>query len=147
MITEDGLLAEEFIVSPADQNESAEDIRINQQDIREVQLAKGAIAAGITILLKSAGLSYDNISKIYVAGGFGNYMNMESAINIGLIPKKMRGKTELIGNAAGTGALLALQSASFIERMEQLRLKTEYIELSYDEDFPLEFALSMNFTK
>ncbi len=147
LITEDGLLAKDFIVSPADKNGSAEDIIINQQDIREVQLAKGAIAAGISILLKSAGLTYDDISKIYVAGGFGNYMNMESAINIGLIPKEMRGKTELIGNAAGTGATLALQSASFIERMEQQRQKTEYIELSYDEDFPLEFALSMNFTK
>jgi len=147
LITEDGLLAEEFLVSPADRNASAEDIRINQHDIREVQLAKGAIAAGISILLKSAGLTYNSLSKIYVAGGFGNYMNMESAINIGLIPQEMRGKTELIGNAAGTGAMLALQSASFIERMEQLRLKTEYIELAYDEDFPLEFALSMNFSR
>jgi len=145
-ISEDGLLEEDFIVSAAGENALAENISITQKDIREVQLAKGAIAAGISILMQRSELEYSDITHLYVAGGFGNYMNMDSAFNIGLLPEEMKGKTELIGNAAGTGALLALKSKSFLERIELIRQKTEYIELSYDKDFPLEFALKMYFT-
>lgn len=144
-ITSDGILDEEFVVSPASDNGIPGDITINQQDIREVQLAKGAIAAGISILLKHAGLEYGQLAKLYVAGGFGNFMNMDNAMHIGLIPAEMNGKIELIGNAAGTGAHLALNSRSFVERIGQIREKTKYIELSYESNFPLEFALKMNF--
>jgi uncharacterized 2Fe-2S/4Fe-4S cluster protein (DUF4445 family) len=144
-ISADGTMEEDFVVSAALDNAFAEDISLTQQDIREVQLAKGAIAAGMSILMKRAGLDYSDITHLYVAGGFGNYMNMDSAFNIGLLPVEMKGKTELIGNAAGTGALLALKSTSFLKRIEESREKTEYIELSYDADFTVEFAMKMYF--
>ncbi len=146
-ITSDGILDEEFVVSPAADNEPPRDITITQQDIREVQLAKGAIAAGISLLLKHAGLDYGQVAKLYVAGGFGNFLNMDSAMHIGLLPIEMKGKTEVIGNAAGSGAHLALNSRSFVDRIEEIRQKTAYIELSYDNDFALEFALKMNFSQ
>lgn len=145
MINSEGLLKEDFVVSEAERNATASDILITQQDIREVQLAKGAVAAGISVMMKKADIEFKDISCLYVAGGFGNYMNMDSAFNIGLLPKEMKGKTELIGNAAGTGAMLALKSGTFIGRIEEYREKTEYIELSYDENFPLDFAMKMYF--
>ena len=145
IITEDGTINEPFVVSPAINNGIESDIVITQQDIREVQLAKGAIAAGISILLEKSGYEYDDIDTLVLAGGFGNYMDIDNAIAIGLLPVEMIGKIIQIGNAAGTGALLSLKSDKFISSLNDLIGKTSYIELSYEDSFPEKFALNMNF--
>jgi len=67
-------------------------IYVNQRDIREVQLAKSAIRSGIEILIRHAGIMYEDIDKVYIAGGFGNYMSIESAAAIGLIPEELKHK-------------------------------------------------------
>jgi len=141
----DGLLKEEFIVVPADQSENGKPISITQQDIREVQLAKSAIAAGVNILVKEAGLSFHDIDAVFLAGGFGNYINAESAMKIGLISPKFKNKIVALGNTSGTGAVLAQKSVQFDDVIKRLLEKTQYIELSGHEDFALDFAMNMMF--
>ncbi|MBN1132389.1 MAG: DUF4445 domain-containing protein [Bacteroidales bacterium] len=146
-LDENGALEKPFLVSPARNNAVDEDIVITPQDVREVQLAKGAIAAGISILLKRSGISVDRLDKLVIAGGFGNYLSIDSAFRLGMFPEELRGKTIQVGNAAGTGALLAVCSVKFMERINDVIEKAEYIELSYDEDFPMEFAMKMSFPR
>lgn len=145
LVTGDGLLEEEFIVVPADKSENGQNISITQQDIREVQLAKSAIAAGVNILVKEAGLSFDDIDTVYLAGGFGNYINKESAMKIGLISPEFKNKVIALGNTSGTGAVLALKSTQFDDVINDLLKRTKYVELSGHEDFTLDFAMNMMF--
>ncbi len=113
--------------------------------MRELQLAKAAVAAGINILLKSAGIDAKTVDAVYLAGGFGNYIKRESAIRTGLLDDSYLEKIIPIGNASGTGALLALKSEDFDSRISALLKKMEYIELSSDPDFVTEYAMNMSF--
>jgi len=110
-------------------------IYFTQKDVREVQLAKAAISAGIKILISEKNISFSEIEKIYVAGGFGNFMNINSAINIGMLPKELDGKVCSIGNGAGSGARMYLLSKEQREKALQIKKATEYIELSNRPDF------------
>ena len=102
---ETGALEEEAVLT--------ERVILTQQDIRQVQLAKGAIAAGIRTLLLKEGLSFNDVSTLYIAGGFGSHLNMESAVRIGLIPEELAKKAQVLGNAALGGARqLLLQKES-----------------------------------
>jgi len=112
-----------------------DDIYICQKDVREVQLAKAAIASGIHILMKEMGVRHEDIQKVYLAGGFGNYIDYDHAADIGLIPSQLRSKVIAIGNAAGAGAKMALLSKEYMEMAECIRNKTRYVELSSHPDF------------
>ncbi len=120
-------------------------IYLTQKDVREVQLAKGAIAAGINILLKEAGIEYQDIDKIYLAGGFGSFIDSENACKIGMLPKYMEEKIVKIGNGAGLGAKAFLLDKKQQKRLDNLIEKIEYIELSLRSDFQNEFMMSMEF--
>lgn len=111
------------------------DIAITQKDIRELQNAKGAIAAGINVLVKQSGISFENIKNVYLAGGFGTYINVDSALKIGLIPSQLRGKIQSVGNAAGQGAIESLLSLKCLLDAEKISKKIKYIELSSSKDF------------
>jgi uncharacterized 2Fe-2S/4Fe-4S cluster protein (DUF4445 family) len=141
LIDETGLLKEIFIISPEN------NIQIVQQDIREIQLAKSAIYSGIKILMNMAGLSFSNIDVLYLAGGFGNYINIKSAIQIGLLPYELMDKTYPVGNSAGIGALQYLKSGDFEQNIDTILKNSQYIELSNVDEFTMEFALNMNFVK
>ncbi len=141
LIDETGLLKDTFVI------DRKNNIRVIQQDIREIQLAKSAIYSGIKILIKLAGLSYENIDAVFLAGGFGNYINTKSAHQIGLIPHELRNKIHPIGNSAGIGALQYLKSDKFAKKIDKILKKSEYTELSNSDDFTMEFALNMNFSK
>ncbi len=143
LLSPEGNISEDFILFKADREE--ENITLTQQDIREVQLAKAAVYAGIIRLLNIAGKSVDDLDHILLAGGFGNYLNISSAITIGLLPNLPRSKFIHIGNSAGSGAVLALKSEQFVEQIEKMKEYIQYIELSTDSEFPLEFAMNMNF--
>jgi uncharacterized 2Fe-2S/4Fe-4S cluster protein (DUF4445 family) len=136
-----GLLKESFVIADTHTGK----IAISQEDIREIQLAKSAIISGIKVLMKKAGLAFNDIDALYLAGGFGNYMNIESAVNIGLLPAEIKDKAVAIGNSAGYGALQALISLDFNNRIKDILSVAEYIELSDSDDFNLEYALNMNF--
>lgn len=121
------------------------DIYISQRDIREIQLAKGAIAAGIEILLRAWGVKEADVQKVYLAGGFGTYINYDSACTIGLIPSRMRERIISLGNAAGTGAKIAALSETSLKGAEEIRKLAEYIELAERPDFQDIFLDKMMF--
>ncbi|HNR40760.1 MAG TPA: ASKHA domain-containing protein, partial [Bacteroidales bacterium] len=139
LIDETGLLKEPYSIGPDSK------ISVNQQDIREIQLAKSAICSGIRILMKVTESAFDEIDALYLAGGFGNYINIDSAIGIGLLPAEMRGKIFPVGNSAGIGALQYLKSDEIDKRISGLLENSEYIELSNYDEFMTEFAMNMDF--
>jgi len=110
-------------------------ITLTQKDIREVQNAKAAIAAGIEMLIKESGIEPGDIKKVYLAGAFASRLNIESALNIGLLPGILKERIEIIGNAAGAGAAEALLSGNVLDGLEELRDRIKYIELSSCPDF------------
>lgn len=104
-------------------------------DIRQLQLAKGAIRAGIEILLRKAKITEDEISRIYLAGAFGSYIKKESAVKIGLLPDIPEEKITHTGNCAGTGALMALLNPDVITDMERSAEEIIHVELAGEERF------------
>lgn len=141
IIDETGLLKETFIIHEGNK------IMITQQDIREIQLAKSAIYSGIKILLNKAGMTYQDIDALYLAGGFGNYININSAIQIGLLPYELSEKISPIGNSSVIGALQYLKNDEFTVKIDNIINNSEYIELANVDEFPVEFALNMDFKK
>lgn len=110
-------------------------IAFTQQDIREVQLAKSAVRAGIEVLLRRFGVSYDQVAKVYLAGGFGFHINQEKAMVMGLIPRELTGKIETVGNSSLGGALRYLQEADGKEKIMKIVGLCSEIDLSVDSDF------------
>jgi uncharacterized 2Fe-2S/4Fe-4S cluster protein (DUF4445 family) len=115
--------------------ESGELIAVTQKDIREVQNAKAAIAAGIKVLMGTRGIKTGDIKKVYLAGGFGSYVDIKSAALIGLIPKQLENAVVSVGNAAGAGAVLCAIACDLLKMSIELSESVEYIELSSDPDF------------
>jgi len=118
---------------------------LTQQDIREVQLAKAAIRAGIKLLQKKFGLVDDDIKQILLAGAFGNYIRRESALRIGLLPAIAAERIHFVGNAASSGAQIILLSSRARQKAKELARKIEYVEIAHEPDFQAVFADSMSF--
>ena len=125
--------------------EEDDGVFITAGDVRKLQLAKAAIAAGIQVLLHFAGITEKDVKKLSLAGGFGNFMDLESAARIGLIPKNLLPVTEAFGNTAGEGAAMALCSDDVRERLMRIRAQCEYIELSSITFFNDRFIEQMAF--
>ena len=130
----------EFILAWKEDTATGEDITITQKDIRELQLAKGAILAGVRILLNQLGVGAEELNQIHLAGAFGNYIKKESALEIGLLPQVSPEIIQSIGNAAGNGAQLALLSMIEMDRADRLAQIAEHIELSTQKTFQEEFV-------
>lgn len=122
-----------------------DEICITQKDVREIQNAKAAIAAGISTLIKKYLITRSDVQKVFLAGGFGNYINIESAMTIGLLPKMDHDKVIASGNTAGAGASMCLLSQKYIKRAEEIKKKVEYIELTMDPGFTNEYIDNMIF--
>ncbi len=125
--------------------DSARGILLTQKDVREVQLAKAAICAGILTMLHTAGVSVGQVDRVVIAGGFGAHIDPDSACAIGLLPKEAAGKVEIVGNAAGFGAVSALLNAESLARMRALTAECRYIELSGDPFFQDAYVEQMMF--
>ncbi len=134
-----------FLLVSADETTIDSDIVITQKDIRELQNAKAAIAAGIRVLINRAETNFDDIKKVHLAGGFGNYIDIDSALVIGLLPEELKGRIEGVGNAAGSGAIEALLSIDMLKQTDIIRKKIKYIELSASPDFTDEYIENMVF--
>jgi uncharacterized 2Fe-2S/4Fe-4S cluster protein (DUF4445 family) len=115
-------------------------ITISQKDVRELQLAKAAIRLGIQSLVSAEGITEGDIEQIIVAGAFGTYINIESAITIGMLPALPLERFEQIGNAAGTGARLSLISQSQRSKAQEIAQRDGYIELAAVPNFARKFA-------
>lgn len=115
------------------------------KDIRQVQLAKGAILSGIRALIKKAGIETCDITRVCIAGQFGKYISMDSFFGVGLLPKEFEGKVEYLGNTSLTGAYMALLDKNAIEYMTEISVETEYFELSKLEEYEKIFAKALRF--
>ncbi len=133
----------EFVlVEEADRN-SGPAITITQHDVRQLQLAKGAIFTGISALLQAAGIGSDDVHQVIIAGAFGSYIDVSSAIAIGMLPSLPLVRFHQVGNAAGTGARLALISRQQRETAAEVAEQVRYIELATIPSFSELFAESM----
>lgn len=118
---------------------------LSQRDVRQMQLAKGAIQTGIILLQKKLGLRDSDIRHILLAGAFGNYIRKESALRIGLLPAVAVEKIRFIGNAAAAGAQMMLLSRNYRNIARELARKIEYIEIAHEPGFQDIYADSMLF--
>ncbi len=135
----------EFLLIPREETQIGADIVLTQRDIRELQLAKGAIAAGAAILMKEFGVKAEDLDHILLAGAFGNFIRRSMAKRIGLLPQIPSEKILYIGNAAGAGARMALLSRKCKMEANQIGERTQYLELAGRADFQDEFTSAMMF--
>jgi uncharacterized 2Fe-2S/4Fe-4S cluster protein (DUF4445 family) len=133
-----------FLVVSAGET-GGEAIHFTQKDVREIQLAKAAVAAGVATLLKQAGKQLDEIECLYLAGGFGSYIRRESACAIGLLPKALEPRIKVIGNAAGHGAALYLASRTRRDECLAIPGAARYVELSSSAEFQEAYIEHMYF--
>lgn len=125
----------------------AGDIVITQKDIREMQTAKAAIAAGVLSLLHDAGEELSNVTKLYLAGGFGNYMVPENAVTIGLLPKEIADRIEPVGNAAGAGSVMVLLSDMFEKQCKAIKQAGRHVNLENNPFFMDKYVDCMMFSE
>ncbi len=135
---EEGL---EYLVADGPHGE----IVFTQHDVRSLQLAKGAIHTGWELLLDTLGVPLAELDRVYVAGAFGNYLDLEAAQFLGLFPPLSRRRVAFVGNAAGVGAEMALIDISARRRMARLRERIEFLELATDKRFLDVFAGRLGF--
>jgi uncharacterized 2Fe-2S/4Fe-4S cluster protein (DUF4445 family) len=131
----------EFVLAPADNSSGRSDIVFTQHDVRELQLGKAAIRAGIATLIGTNSLRESDISEIIIAGAFGSYIDVISAVDIGLLPPIPLDHFRQVGNAAGMGAKRALISTSQRTAARSIAAKARYIELAGNSIFN-EFFIS-----
>jgi len=134
-----------FILAFASETSIGGPVYLTQKDIRALQLAKGAINAGVKVLMAERGITIDDLDKILLAGAFGNYINKDSALAIGLIPPVSPEKVESVGNAAGVGAQMALLVKNMREEADYIAEKVKHVELSVHKGFQKIFMQSLNF--
>ena len=120
----------EFLLVPAGERGAPRDLVVTRKDVNEIQLAKGAIRAGIEVLLSEAGLEAEQIERVVVAGAFGTYLDIGSALAVGMFPPLPRERFVQVGNGAGMGAKLALVSRRCRAVTEEIARRVEYIELT-----------------
>ena len=123
------------------------DVRITQQDVREIQLAKSAIRSGIDLLIKGLGKTTADVDEVLLAGAFGNYMSPEAACRIGMIPPELLPKIKSIGNAAGEGSKLAAVNEEEFEYAGRLHEGVEFLELASRPEFMNLYGQNLNFPR
>lgn len=123
----------------------AEGLVLTQNDVRQVQLACAAVKSGIQLMLKAAGTSANGLDGIYVAGAFGNYLNITNAQSIGLLPAIEKGKIVFVGNSSLAGARRLLVAKAERDRIESLVERIRYVSLASDPEFQDRFIRSLEF--
>jgi len=141
IIEEDG--EREYVVAFPEETEAGRALVVAQTDIDNVIRSKGAIFAAIKSLSDYAGLTFDQLDRIYVAGGFGNYLNIDKAVGIGLLPDVPRERIEFIGNSSLMGARMALVSSYAFEKSMTISQEITNIELSHFAPFADEYMAAL----
>jgi len=139
-VTEDG---PEFVIAWSSETSTKQDIVVCQQDIRNIQLAKGAMYAGVKIMMHR--LLVEKLDKIILAGAFGSYIDKESAAIIGLFPDCAQENVYAVGNAAGDGARIALLNVDKRAEADEMARQVEYVELTVEPSFEKTFVQAMWF--
>ncbi|MFP3898052.1 MAG: ASKHA domain-containing protein [Dehalococcoidia bacterium] len=130
----------EFVLVGEEERKGRPAITITQADIRELQLAKAAIRTGIQVLVEASGCREDEIKKVIIAGAFGTYIDVASAVTIGMLPSLPLDRFRQVGNAAGMGAKLALVSSKYRGRAQDIVSRVSYIELASTPSFRSTFV-------
>ncbi len=126
---------QEFVLVPEEQRDGKPALSVTQSDVRQLQLAKAAIATGIEALLTHRGIKPAQLSSVIVAGAFGSYIDVRSAITVGMLPDIPLDRFRQVGNAAGAGAKMVLSSQTFREAARRLAREAGYLELATSRDF------------
>jgi len=140
-----GPSGDEFVLVPGERSGTGRDIVITQKDVSEIQLAKGAIAAGIATLMEAARVAPEDVDEVVVAGAFGSYLNLESARAVGLLPRLPRARYVQVGNAAGEGAKLALVSRAERGRAGEIGRRLRHVELNNQPGFSRTLTRALRF--
>jgi uncharacterized 2Fe-2S/4Fe-4S cluster protein (DUF4445 family) len=135
----------EFLLVPASDTGHGRDITITRGDVNEIQLAKAAIRAGIDVLLQEAECEPDELEEIVVAGAFGSYLDLSSAVRAGLLPRVPLQRFRQVGNAAGAGARQMLLSVERRRAAQAIARRVEYVELAAHPAFHRGFVTAMSF--
>lgn len=135
----------EVLLAPAKESGSGRDVVITQEDVNQIQLAKGAIRAGLDVLLAVTNTTPEEVKHIVIAGAFGSFLDIQSALDIGLLPDYAGTTYRQVGNAAAAGAKWALVSRAERDRTRQIAATTTYVELTTYPGFSRFFALGMLF--
>jgi uncharacterized 2Fe-2S/4Fe-4S cluster protein (DUF4445 family) len=133
----------EFIIAWKEETSIGKEIAITQSDVRNVQLAKGALYAGARLMMKRLGI--ERLDKVILAGAFGSYIDKEKAMILGMFPDCDLANVYAVGNAAGDGARIALLNRYKREEAEDVAGKIEYMELTIEKDFQREFIEALEF--
>ncbi|MCK4925060.1 MAG: DUF4445 domain-containing protein, partial [Spirochaetes bacterium] len=132
-----------YVLVPKDKTRTGKQIFVTESDIENIITAKAAIYAAMKILIKRLDMSFDDIDRFYIAGAFGNYINIESAIAIGLIPNLSRDRIVNAGNTSIKGAKIAALYKDAFDKIEEIRRKTTYYDLMGANDYVDEFKKAM----
>lgn len=135
--------AAEFVIADEARSGGGRAITVTQHDIQELLLAKGAIRCGIDTLLQEAGITAGGLDRVIIAGAFGTYIDVENALAIGLLPAVAPDRVAQVGNAAGTGARLALVSRARRRQARDLALRVRYLELARAPRFARNLAAAL----
>jgi uncharacterized 2Fe-2S/4Fe-4S cluster protein (DUF4445 family) len=136
-----------FVLVPAEKSGLSKDVSVNRHDINEIQLAKAAIRAGVEVLLTEAGIQDEEIQTFIVAGAFGTYLDIDSAVLIGMFPDIPRHRFQQVGNAAGGGARKLLISRHQRQLADTLASNVNYVELATHPDFMKIYVNALTFGK
>ena len=134
-----------FVLVPARRSGTGRDVGVTRSDVNEIQLAKGAIRAGVDVLLDAAGLRAADLDEFVVAGAFGTYLNLRSAVRVGMFPDLPPARFRQIGNAAGAGARALLVSARQRAVAEAVARRIEYVELTTHPGFTAAYMDALGF--
>jgi uncharacterized 2Fe-2S/4Fe-4S cluster protein (DUF4445 family) len=141
----EGRHSAEFVVVPAEQSGNQRDVVITQEDVNQIQLAKGAIRAGLEVLLDATGTAPEDVKEVIIAGAFGSFLKLRSALDMGLLPRLPNTRYRQVGNAALVGAWWALVSRHTRARAQRIAAATKYLELTTYPEFNRRFAMGMLF--
>ncbi len=133
----------EFVLANEDETETGHSVVITEDDISNLIKSKGAVLAAMRVLIKSVGMSFEDLEQISVSGGFGNYLDAEKAIFIGLLPDIALERVRFIGNSSLTGARMGLLSRHAFDRAGTLARQMTYFELSVNTEFMDEFVAAL----
>jgi uncharacterized 2Fe-2S/4Fe-4S cluster protein (DUF4445 family) len=133
------------VLVPAQASGHGRDVVFTRSDVNEIQLAKGAIRAGTELLLKEAGIGASSLETVVVAGAFGTYLDLESAIAVGLLVDVGRERYTQVGNAAGRGAEQLLLSRERRLLADRLAKRVRYVELTVHGSFTDMFTRALGF--
>ena len=147
MVDETGLLDDDYFDKGVKiaTSKTGEDIVFTQKDVREIQLAKAAVRAGIEVLVKRSHKTFEDVGRVYLAGGFGFRLNIEKAVSIGLLPEAFADKICIVGNSCLKGASMCVMNENNIARIEAMIAKCQEISLGSDVDFNNAYMESMYF--